>query len=268
MTLEPRVNRGDEFVWKIPYAQHNWISYLNEVGLLERGRCRFQSLVDHLQAEVVEGEDDFAWGKRVVRGQIAGKCLEVEDLTPGEIEGLGVVVTEGLGAEEVLVQKNLGLAGAMAKRYALDDDWEELKRVGERGLLEAAWRYDYTRGIPFGGYARWWLVNYMEDWSAERAKIYEHEQTFSACGEKDLDLDRRAWMIDEDEGTEEQALMSVELARFKAVSQGIEPRDWRILEMYYLEGMPMKQIGEVLGIGKAAVSLAKKKAIRKLRLWG
>ena len=61
-----------------------------------------------------------------------------------------------------LVQANLRLVVKIAKRYqggvaSLEDLIEE----GNIGLMEAARRFDPTRGVRFGSYASWWIRKYV-----------------------------------------------------------------------------------------------------------
>ncbi len=61
-----------------------------------------------------------------------------------------------------LVQSNLRLVVKIAKRYQYGAaSLEDLIEEGNIGLMEAARRFDPTRGVRFGSYASWWIRKYI-----------------------------------------------------------------------------------------------------------
>lgn len=68
-----------------------------------------------------------------------------------------------------LVQSNLRLVVKIAKRYQYGAaSLEDLIEEGNIGLMEAARRFDPTRGVRFGSYASWWIRKYI------RASVSRH----------------------------------------------------------------------------------------------
>ena len=64
----------------------------------------------------------------------------------------------GKRARQRLIECNLRLVIYVARRYtSLGLPLEDLVQEGNMGLMEAAERYDHTRGTRFSTYARWWI---------------------------------------------------------------------------------------------------------------
>lgn len=61
-------------------------------------------------------------------------------------------------AEDQLLEANLYLVVAMAKRFAeRGAPFADLVQAGHRGLVRAVEKYDPARGYRFGTYATWWI---------------------------------------------------------------------------------------------------------------
>jgi RNA polymerase sigma factor (sigma-70 family) len=72
-----------------------------------------------------------------------------------------------------LVKSNIGLVGMFVKYYKhcgvpLDD----LMQEGSIGLIEAARRFDVTRGVKFSTYARYWIFTYIRRAVNEDRVVY------------------------------------------------------------------------------------------------
>src|SRR2546427_12417769 len=80
-------------------------------------------------------------------------------LTPAEEQALGASVQQGdEEAFRKLIESNLRFVVAMAKKYARSGyPLHELINEGNMGLIEAASRFDPTRGVRFITYASWWV---------------------------------------------------------------------------------------------------------------
>jgi RNA polymerase primary sigma factor len=80
-------------------------------------------------------------------------------LTPEQEQELGARVQKGdEDAFRKLIESNLRFVVAMAKKYARSGyPLHELINEGNMGLIEAASRFDPTRGVRFITYASWWI---------------------------------------------------------------------------------------------------------------
>ena len=87
-------------------------------------------------------------------------------MEPSELKGIAAAVLvgerEARQAKDELIEANLRLAVALAKRYqgrglALPD----LIQEGNTGLMRAVDKFDYRRGFKFSTYATWWVRQSM-----------------------------------------------------------------------------------------------------------
>jgi len=74
-------------------------------------------------------------------------------------------------ARERLISRLLPLVSRTARRYeGRDLDRADLLQEGMVGVLRALGRYDPGRGVPFAGYAVWWVRQAMQQAVAEQAR--------------------------------------------------------------------------------------------------
>jgi RNA polymerase primary sigma factor len=116
--------------------------YLNEIG-------RYPLLTGQQEVELAMQMEA---GRRA-QGRLAEDGLNDEDRA-----FLGHEIDMGDAAQKQLVQSNLRLVVALARRYvgrgmALLD----LIQEGNVGLMRAVERFDYRRGFKFSTYATWWI---------------------------------------------------------------------------------------------------------------
>jgi len=117
--------------------------YLNEIG-------RYPLLTAQQEVELA---------LQMEGGRRAGERLAVEEVLSEEDRAfLAHEVAIGASAHQKLVQSNLRLVVALARRYvgrgmALLD----LIQEGNVGLMRAVDRFDYRRGFKFSTYATWWI---------------------------------------------------------------------------------------------------------------
>ena len=116
--------------------------YLNEIG-------RYPLLTSQQEVELA---------MQMEAGRRAHARLEEEGLAVEDVSLLQHEVEMGEAAHKSLVQSNLRLVVALARRYvgrgmALLD----LIQEGNVGLMRAVERFDYRRGFKFSTYATWWI---------------------------------------------------------------------------------------------------------------
>jgi len=120
----------------------------------------------HTYERVVEGPDTL----RLYLKEIS----RFTQLTADEERDLGVRVRAGdEEAFRKLIESNLRFVVAMAKKYSRSGyPLHELINEGNMGLIEAASRFDPSRGVRFITYASWWIRQ------AILAAIAHYGQTF------------------------------------------------------------------------------------------
>ena len=116
--------------------------YLNEIG-------RYPLLTSQQEVELA---------MQMEAGHRAQSRLDDEGLIDEDRAVLGHEIDIGDAAQKQLVQSNLRLVVALARRYvgrgmALLD----LIQEGNVGLMRAVERFDYRRGFKFSTYATWWI---------------------------------------------------------------------------------------------------------------
>ncbi|MGH8914781.1 MAG: sigma-70 family RNA polymerase sigma factor [Acidimicrobiia bacterium] len=116
--------------------------YLNEIG-------RYPLLTSQQEVELA---------MQMEAGRRAQARMEEEGLNEEDRSLLGHEIEMGEAAHKQLVQSNLRLVVALARRYvgrgmALLD----LIQEGNVGLMRAVERFDYRRGFKFSTYATWWV---------------------------------------------------------------------------------------------------------------
>ena len=116
--------------------------YLNEIG----------------RVDLVTAEEERSLGRLIADGQKCQARLQVEELEGGERRRLERKVEEGRRAREELVEANLRLVVAIARKYDRQGVLlMDLVQEGNIGLMRAAEKYDWTKGFKFSTYATWWI---------------------------------------------------------------------------------------------------------------
>jgi RNA polymerase primary sigma factor len=116
--------------------------YLNEIG----------------RYPLLTGQQEVELAMHMEAGRRAQGRLAEDGLTEEDRALLGHEIDIGDAAQKQLVQSNLRLVVALARRYvgrgmALLD----LVQEGNVGLMRAVERFDYRRGFKFSTYATWWI---------------------------------------------------------------------------------------------------------------
>ena len=106
----------------------------------------------------IEQETELA--QRIEAGLAAERKLagEGDRLTSGERIDLEWVAEVGTRARNHLLEANLRLVAALARRFAgRGVPLLDLIQEGNLGLIRAVEKFDYTKGYRFSAYATWWI---------------------------------------------------------------------------------------------------------------
>jgi RNA polymerase primary sigma factor len=93
-------------------------------------------------------------------------------LTPEEEFEVGIKAASGdEEAIKLLIESNLRFVISVAKQYQNQGSLEELIQAGNLGLMNAARKFDPSRGFKFISYAVWWIRQSILQYTSENGKI-------------------------------------------------------------------------------------------------
>lgn len=100
--------------------------------------------------------------KRIERGRKASILLyenEVEgEVSPKRQGKLSSLIEDGIAARDHLLTANRRLVISIAKIYVgRGVDFKDLIQEGNIGMIRAARKFDYHRGLKFSTYSTWWI---------------------------------------------------------------------------------------------------------------
>lgn len=177
-------------------------------------------------------------------------------------------------AQRDLVEQNLKLATLIALDHhrALPphvelDDIEQAARIG---LIEAALRFDASRGATFQTFARWRINGAIRDYLRGLDAVSKEDRARINAGEASevvhLNVDELYMEPRAAQQSPEDASIAAQItAQIATLIEGLSGRQRTIVREYYYHERPMAAIGESLGVKKARISQVHKKTIETLR---
>src|SRR5258706_6244381 len=98
---------------------------------------------------------------------------KIEIISAEEEVRLAILIKKGnQAAKDRLIKANLRFVVSVAKKYQGQGlSLPDLINEGNFGLIEAAKRFDETRGFKFISYAVWWIRQYIMIAIAEQSKV-------------------------------------------------------------------------------------------------
>jgi RNA polymerase primary sigma factor len=121
---------------------------------------------------LLTAEDEVELAKAIEAGLFAEEKLGGGIPMLGAVHGdLELLVGEGVGAKQRLIEANLRLVVSIAKRYiGRGLVFLDLIQEGNLGLIRAVEKFDYTRGYKFSTYATWWIRQAITRAIADQAR--------------------------------------------------------------------------------------------------
>ena len=194
-------------------------------------------------------------------------------------------------AKHRLVESNLRLVVKIAKEYRTASiGLEDLISEGNLGLIEAAERFDPSRGVRFLSYASWWIRKYMlralerhahltsspkpgaraSDGAAharaERQRILSLSDFMQSSGERDVIETIASDSVD---GPEAQILATDLVQALGSVLHKLPEREREILSAHFglggTTGRTLHEIGENWGLTRERVRQLERRALERAR---
>lgn len=122
---------------------------------------------------LLNAEQEVDLSKRIEAGLYADHLLKTsqETMTPKQIRELHYVVQDGQLAKNHLLEANLRLVVALAKKYTGRGMlFLDLIQEGNLGLIRAVEKFDYSKGYKFSTYATWWIRQAITRAMADQAR--------------------------------------------------------------------------------------------------
>ena len=124
------------------------------------------------KAPLLTAEEEVELAKRIERARVAADLLAPDAHEPKQRARLEFLMADGHAAREQLILANLRLVVFIAKKYA----WRgvplsDLIQEGSLGLMHAASKFDYRRGLRFSTYATWWIRQAVMRAIADQARV-------------------------------------------------------------------------------------------------
>jgi len=124
------------------------------------------------KAPLLTAEEEVELAKRIERARVAANLLAPDAHEPKQRARLEFLIADGHAAREQLILANLRLVVFIAKKYA----WRgvplsDLIQEGSLGLMHAASKFDYRRGLRFSTYATWWIRQAVMRAIADQARV-------------------------------------------------------------------------------------------------
>ena len=208
-------------------------------------------------------------------------------------------------AERLLIEQNLPLVTAIAKRYLNRGvEFEDLRQLGAIGLLKALRRFDVTLGLCFSTYAVPLIAGEIKRFLRDdgmikfsrSAKQLAYAVSQALATEPDLSVDALAERLrvsreelavamasasavaslDEpinDDGGGRFDLLGVDSEEdatvrklsLEAAVQALSEREQTLLRLRYREERTQAEVGRLLGVSQVQISRMEKKILSRLR---
>jgi RNA polymerase primary sigma factor len=111
-----------------------------------------------VQVPLLTAEEEMELSQRIESGRLAREELARGNVSSHRKEELYRLVQNGWGAREHLIIANARLVISIAKKYmGRGVPFLDLIQEGNIGLMRAAKKFEYQRGLKFSTYATWWI---------------------------------------------------------------------------------------------------------------
>jgi RNA polymerase sigma factor FliA len=169
-------------------------------------------------------------------------------------------------SDMVLVRQ---IAGALVRRLPAHVELNELIALGALGVVEARRRYDGQRGVPFAAFAAMRIRGAMLDGLRSEDLVSRSERSRIRAGECSASM-TEVELQDEmtesqHEAVDERLARLGEIAELRRMLPKLSEREQLVLQRHFFEELPLKVIGEQLGVTESRVCQIVSAAVSRLR---
>ncbi|MGN1029745.1 MAG: sigma-70 family RNA polymerase sigma factor [Bacilli bacterium] len=169
------------------------------------------------------------------------------------------------------VEDHLGLAKAIAfnfyKILKSKYTYEEIESTAYLGLIEAAKKFDESKGFKFSTYATHHVVGRIK-------RMYRDDKWYNLKRGVKHDMKSLNFVIDPEHNTEMQDILKDEInieedvvneLTVKKLLASLNEKDKKIIYLYFYEQLSQQEISEIVNIHQASVSRTLKTSLIKMR---
>jgi RNA polymerase primary sigma factor len=197
------------------------------------------------------------------------KANKGKKLTPEQMRGLVAWFKVANAARAQIVQANLPLVLAMAKRTKLAAvDFAELISEGNMALLRSVDKFDCSRGFKFSTYACRAILKSFSRVAIRSSRYRSHFPTeFDPALEKSDFIERKRLEVEELCVDELRSILTENLANLSDVEKRVIQARFALdaIDSEPVQPMTLEEVGEIIGVSKERVRQIQNKALEKLR---
>ncbi len=176
------------------------------------------------------------------------------------------------GAPMEVVTEYLALvksvAGSVACKLPRQVPREDLISAGSEGLVDAARKFDPSKGVAFSAYAEIRIRGAMIDELRSRDHLSRSQRRHAHDFDGpplSLDEPEAAEVVDWRADTEGDTSTRQEMGRMRAATRLLPPRLQQLLTLYYVDDLTLREIGAVLSVTESRACQLHREALTQLR---